>query len=242
MTIPERVTAIGQYAFSLRNLVELRFNAAAADNLQWDSGIFANAGMYTDGVTVYIGEQVTRIPDYLFSANSNFEPLKFHEIIFESDDNLKEIGQNAFNGNTALKSIRIPGGVDKIGNNAFSGCSNLKRVQIDSPMVLFTSNSKYANGYLLNAPKTVIVPEQMQPHTFISTNYPITEMIGINGESYTAYSQSAHEWNEGELLSEWTACTSDGVLRYTCSGCGLMKEVITDAHEVQNTSLYREPV
>jgi hypothetical protein len=76
------------------------------------------------------------------------------------------------------------------------------------------------------------MPAQLQPHDFISSNYPTADMIGINGESYVAYSKHTHQWDEGVTLSEWVACTSDGVVRYTCSDCGLVNEEIEAAHAI----------
>lgn len=45
-------------------------------------------------------------------------------------DTLTEIGNNAFECCTNLKSITIPDNVTKIGDNAFANCANLKYVRV----------------------------------------------------------------------------------------------------------------
>ena len=45
--------------------------------------------------------------------------------------NVTEIGMQAFENNSYLRSVVIPSNVKKIGNNAFNGCKNLTHVQIE---------------------------------------------------------------------------------------------------------------
>ena len=53
------------------------------------------------------------------------------EIVVDSQTiPVKEIGNNAFKGNTTIISIAIPDGVTLIGDSAFSGCSSLTSINI----------------------------------------------------------------------------------------------------------------
>lgn len=45
-------------------------------------------------------------------------------------DEVKKIGEEAFNGNSAITSIRLPKGLESIGYGAFGSCTSLKTVQL----------------------------------------------------------------------------------------------------------------
>ncbi len=145
ITIGEGVSTIGSYAFrSCYNLTEIYFNAVNCKDLTSNSNIFSSAGKNTEGVSVIIGEGVTKIPAYLFYTSSSSSSHNITNLII--GENVIGIGNYAFI-NTNLTSIIIPDNVEIIGNSAFSGCLNLMSVIIGKNV---TSIGNYAFGSCYN--------------------------------------------------------------------------------------------
>jgi hypothetical protein len=61
-------------------------------------------------------------------------------VIFDSDSNLKKIGEYGFQ-NCGIRSIRIPNKVEKIGSYCFAECESLGEVVFDSGSNLQTIGS-----------------------------------------------------------------------------------------------------
>ena len=122
ITIPESVTSIWNYAFSYcTSLTEINFNATnMSDDLSYYNEVFRNAGQDSTGITVNIGENVTRIPAYLFNSSSYITTVNFI-----GNSQCTEIGDNAFRYCTSLTSITIPASVTSIGDDAFQNCYSL---------------------------------------------------------------------------------------------------------------------
>ena len=134
ITIPASVTSIGSYAFAYcSSLTEIKYNAAAVADLAFNSNVFYNAGSNSDGVTVIIGESVTRVPANLF-VGTNITSVTI-------GSNVESIGSYAFNSCSSLTSVKIGAGVTSIGDRAFSYCSGLTEVTIPASV---TSIGLYA--------------------------------------------------------------------------------------------------
>ena len=74
-----------------------------------------------------------------FAVNDDFDVengvlVKYlgSDIDLSIPDNLgiKEIGDNAFEGNSQISEVIIPDGIEKIGNGTFFNCSNLEKIRI----------------------------------------------------------------------------------------------------------------
>ena len=72
------------------------------------------------GVTL----SVNNIMPYIGYRNNYIESLVI-------DDNISSIGEQAFNGCSSIKEIRIKPAITEIGNSAFSNCTNLKKFIIE---------------------------------------------------------------------------------------------------------------
>ena len=125
ITIPKSVTTMGNYAFSgCTRLKEINFNAKAMEDLNSDNYVFHKAGADRSGIRVTIGNEVTKIPAYLFCSHENYtsELPEITSVVFEENSVCKSIGSYAFR-NCAMTSIAIPESVTHIGESAFRNCA-----------------------------------------------------------------------------------------------------------------------
>lgn len=98
VNIPSTVTSMGVRAFyGTSKLQTLYWDAVNCEDLGPGAWVFGDAGKNSDSLTVYIGEGVTRIPDYLFhpSTGTTAQSPKITSIVIEGNA-LKTIGENAF--------------------------------------------------------------------------------------------------------------------------------------------------
>lgn len=112
LTIPNSVTSIGSRAFSgCRGFMEVHFNATnCADNSAYN-----NSFIYCQGGTLFIGDNVTRIPANMFYGSE-----------FSGDliipDAVTSIGKGAFQQSVFTGDLVIGNSVSVIEDYAFYGC------------------------------------------------------------------------------------------------------------------------
>lgn len=87
--------------------------------------IFTNAGTLFGGIDIYIGNNVTRIPNY-FSNDIANSIKEFH---ISENSQLKEIGCYSCQSRL-LQSFTVPQSVEQIGVSAFKGCPNLTELTL----------------------------------------------------------------------------------------------------------------
>ncbi|MCD8372697.1 MAG: leucine-rich repeat protein [Clostridia bacterium] len=126
INIPESVTSIGDQAFDKCTSIEtIYFDAKALDDLSEYNYVFFNAGQESGGVTIYIGENVTKIPDYMFCQSQYIL-----NVVFDDGGICQSIGDHAFSGCISLNSVNIPDSVTTIGDYAFNYCTSLENIDI----------------------------------------------------------------------------------------------------------------
>ncbi|MBQ8356804.1 MAG: leucine-rich repeat protein [Clostridia bacterium] len=126
ITIPANVVSIGYGAFSgCKALTEINYNATALEAMSGYHRTFDEAGKGGEGITVYIGANVTVIPANLFVGVSNIV-----SVVFAQDSVCESIGDSAFYNCTNLANMTIPASVVSIGEQAFRGCVGLTEVTI----------------------------------------------------------------------------------------------------------------
>lgn len=127
LTIGENITYLGKYSFSgCKNVNIINFNAIAMKDLPKFNDVY-NRSSNAKGITVFIGDKVTRIPAYAFYYYSQNEGdnLNIKEVIFKEDSACKSIGKYAFAYNEEMENINLPGSVTLIESYAFECCFEL---------------------------------------------------------------------------------------------------------------------
>ena len=115
VTIPNSVTSIGQSVFKdCSSLSEVYYNATNCTNLT--SGL--NAPFQSCGGKLIIGDNVERIPNYMFYRAGFTGSLVI-------PNSVTFIGNCAFYSCTSLTSVVIPSSVTSFGYSAFYSCTSL---------------------------------------------------------------------------------------------------------------------
>ena len=95
ITIPSGVRYIGEGAFAeCSGLIEVFWNAEYVDDLKEHNDIFRNAGNIDTGMRVVIGDNVTRMPAYMFSGYYGNGDYNVTSVIIGK--NVASIGEYAF--------------------------------------------------------------------------------------------------------------------------------------------------
>ena len=158
VNIPENVTSIGNYAFyNCIALTEIHFDATEMNDLSSNNYVFYYAGNNSDGITVTVGSNVTKIPAYLFYSNTNGTSYipKITRVVFEDSSVCESIGNYAFYYSDDLQSINVPNTITTIGNYAFYYCDDLQSFSIPEGV---TSIGEYA-FYFCDDLQSISIPE-----------------------------------------------------------------------------------
>ena len=124
--IPKNVEEIGYEAFNFNSLSSIVVNE---DNPYFDSRNNCNALIETATNTLLTGCKNTVIPNTVTAIGDGaFSNCRFTSI--KLPDNLKSIGNSAFESCIYLASLSIPASVESIGTNAFYNCQSLKSIAI----------------------------------------------------------------------------------------------------------------
>ena len=140
ITIPANVTSLGMDAFyNCTAVTTLHFLATALSTPDDACPPFSNLGLNTTGVTVHIGAGVTKIPDYLFKADTTvLRSNKITNVIFADNSLCTEIGFEAFKRCTALTTVDFGTNsrLATIGAYAFHGCAALGSIALPATVTL----------------------------------------------------------------------------------------------------------
>ena len=158
ITIPESVTSIDECAFYYcTGLEKFNFNATAMEDCEIGDFIFIAAGQCSNGITVNIGANVTRIPAYLFwNAGYGYASSDAHKIVsvvFASNSVCHTIGEEAFAYCIDLTSVSLGNNLTNIGAGAFFRCSSLPDIILPDSLVTIGDS---AFGYCSNLTSVVI--------------------------------------------------------------------------------------
>ena len=183
ITIPENVTSIGNYAFAYcYGLIEINYNATAANILSYENYVFSDAGQGGDGITVNIGANVTKLPNYIFAPDlsSSYSP-NITTVNFEEGSVCESISGGAFNHCLSLTSITIPSSVTSIGTDAFAGCYALAEIYNYSSLTIPQGTSDSSVGNLGRYAKVVYNADDL------TGEKPETRITVVDNVQYYSY-------------------------------------------------------
>ena len=161
LSIGTSMEAIGAYAFwNCPNLATVHFNATNCTSMETYSqsgysvfNIGTNDGGATPIVTLNIGNNVTRIPDYAFRNSTNMTS------VITIPDATTYIGQYAFYG-THSAELTIGESVATIGDRVFWNCPNLATVHFNATnCTSMVSNYQYSvfnSGTIYNGATPIV--------------------------------------------------------------------------------------
>jgi hypothetical protein len=220
--IPENVESIGASAFQdASNLSSVTFEAYSlyleVNNKPQITSIEENTFRGASSlINISLPKSVTSIGANAFQSSaltaitispyvesigaSAFQDASGLEIVilktFHGTSFLREIGEYAFQGASALTSISIPASVTSIGTHAFEGASSLETVTFDTDSKL-TSIGEQA-FYRVNNLRSIIIPKSV---TSIGTNvfYEASKLTSVTFEDNSELTSIGHGVFEGAI-------------------------------------------
>ena len=217
LTLPETITSVGQYAFSIVAAFE-NINVSEENNyFSSEDGVLFNKDktelvLYPAGRTgeYSVPESVLTIGRRAF-AHSRLNQVSLPEGLTKIEvsafagcvapeiilpESLSVIGDYAFNICSNLVNINIPDGVKKIGNLVFDGCNSLLDITVEE------SNANYSSmdGILFNKDKSTLIkyPEGKLDGSYIIPNTVTTiEWYGFDHSQFTEITIPASVTNIG---------------------------------------------
>ena len=149
ITLGSGVTSIGNYSFAnIPSLTYVNFNAVQVNDLSSSAYAFHSSGLDANGITLNIGKNVTKIPNYLFYVDKASNSARLTSIVFEAGSVCSTIGSNAFANSYFLSQVTLVNSITKIGSSAFENCYSLASVTLGTKLTSIDSNA-FKNCYKL---------------------------------------------------------------------------------------------
>ena len=205
-TIPASVTAIGDYAFSdCSGLASIKVEAG---NTAYDSRENCNAIIETASNTLVAGCMNTTIPNSVTAIGDGAFLGCTGLASISIPASVTTIGNRAFYGCTSLTSINIPSSVTTIGYKAFLDCTGLKSISIPASVTAIGDWAFYGCTGLTN-----IYAEHTDPEAYHSSDYAFSDVpfstctLHVPIGSKEAYANTA-PWSKFKNIVEAAAQTA----------------------------------
>ena len=204
-------STLGNYAFSeLDKLITVK----CPKSVKQTYGAFTRCHNLK---SVVLPEQLEYLGDkegYWASADGSFADCNhLTSVIFY---NCKEIGNNTFQGCSAIQQIKIPEGVTRIGESAFYSCNSLKSIIIPNGVETIEYN---AFGYCGNLRKISLPPSLKKINRYAFRNCAL-DSVNLPGLTYIGDDAFANNPNLRELR---VPSTLEKIGDEAFSGCNLEK-------------------
>ena len=177
-----RIQAVGSYAITkLANMTEFTYPGNVdfyGTNDEGQNNVIQGGGIEK----LTIAKEVTELP-----ANFCTNTEKLTAIEFESGSQLTKIGEMAFYGTQALKSIDIPSTVTSIGESAFADCFSLEKIELGQ--IASLGQNTFARCSSLETAKIQGSPNVIYP----------SNMFGTWGSGHSAAPLKTLEIGAGEI-------------------------------------------
>ena len=231
LTIGTGVKSIGNSAFyGTAALTAINYNATNVADKEYANRVFLGSGISSTGIKLIIGNNVIRIPAYLFDPIDPSTDLSLREMLpkitsitFSETSSCESIGKYAFCGIDYFDSLLIPDSVTTIEESAFNGCDGIKTLTIGTGMKTFGYLS-FASLYGLstlnyNATSANDISESTIPFSTDGTNRVVLN-IGANVVRIPSYlflgedGEGQGEGNEIKLSTVYfkgTSCITFGI-------------------------------
>ena len=212
INLGEGITYIGDYAFyNLYYVTDFRIDSIALDNLSISTEnpnygtnySTYDMGVSTNGTTLYIGKNVTKLPKMLFKPSKDYSGhSNFNKIIFEGN-NLKTLWNYALtfyqgdalvipNGVTAVYGLSLgygkerililPDSLTKVGDWSINGNSRMEKLVYGSSVETMLANSLGGSSSL----KTIVLPHINKSDTIVCTVLNnVSQSIDVYGDETT---------------------------------------------------------
>ena len=164
LELPESVTHIGSLAFYNCSQLDLMLPAAVielGDRALFNTATYNNENNWKDDLLI--------VGDCLVKARGNRSE-------YPIPSNIRLIANNAFEGNTGLKTIVVPEGVEIIGDDAFWQCSSLHQVSLPQTSLKFLGREAFRDCASL---QEISLPEgidEIRSWTF----YDCTSLVSLS--------------------------------------------------------------
>ena len=178
---------------------------------------FAYSKHNSDIISVTIPDTVTTIgKNAFYSRQSDLTTVNIGE-----NSELKTIGNNAFSGCRALKSIWLPASVTSIGDSAFNNCGSLNTITVSSGNTVYSSEGnnlieiathtliRGSNSSVIPSTVTKIAQAAFRRATLTTLTIPVSviaiENYIIQDSAITSitYEGTAEQWEEVEKTKYW---------------------------------------
>ncbi len=182
---------------------------------EYGTGAFARQ----EFISITIPDSITEIVQNTFHNCSKLETIQINE-----HSNLVKIGNNAFSGNSSLKSIYIPKGMVELGEDVFNNCGALERLIVADANPFYRSENNHLidratqtlirgsnNSAILSGVKRIAKAAFRRVETITELTIPQTvEYIG----NYFIADSSITKINYLGTEEEWATIVKDSLWNY----------------------------
>jgi len=231
LTIPESVCVIGCYAFAQMPLLErVNFNAVNAqieEDFYAGYSVFANSGIETEGIIFTFGESVEVVPDGILTTGGSYGVGEKYEANVQTviiGDNVKTIGNFAFENCSSIANITFGNSVETIGARAFEGCYKIKNIALPDSLRIIGENAfRECTGLA-----EITIPENIE-------SISITAFLGCTSVETINYNAINANISYSYYLNVFSICTGvktvnigdcvEVIPAYTFTGCENLKKI-----------------